>query len=75
MKLVKDLTYNYLVSLIGKTINFQSDCDLFENFNVTGRLVSINLRENIEYIFNIKLSTGKEIKIGSNMKNLKLKIY
>lgn len=72
MKLVKDLTYDFLTSLIGKTINFQSDCELFDNFNVTGKLQNLYISGN-EYIF-VVLINGKNRKIGSNMKSLKLEI-
>ena len=71
MKLVKKMTYDEIYSLTGSTIQFVSDCELFPNFDVTGKVKSISL-EGSEYIFNVFIK-GKNIHIGSNMKNLRVK--
>ena len=54
-----------------RTIQFVSDCELFPNFDVTGKVMSISL-EGSEYVFNVFIK-GKNIHIGSNMKNLRVK--
>ena len=71
MKLVKKMTYDEIYLLKGSIIQFVSDCELFPNFDVTGKVMSISL-EGSEYIFNVFIK-GKNIHIGSNMKNLRVK--
>ena len=71
MKLVKKMSYNEIYSLKGSTIQFVSDCELFPNFDVTGKVKSISL-EGSEYVFTVSIK-GKNIHIGSNMKNLRVK--
>ena len=70
---VKNLTYQEIINLISKRVQFVSDCDFFPFFNITGIVVNINFN-NDEYIFIVKLNTGKITKISSNMKNLTIKI-
>lgn len=70
---VKNLTYQEIINLIGKRVQFVSDCDFFPFFNITGIVVNINFN-NDEYIFIVKLNNGKITKISSNMKNLTIKI-
>lgn len=65
------MTYNEIYSLKGSTIQFVSDCELFTSFDVTGKVMSISL-EGSEYVFNVFIK-GKNIHIGSNMKNLRVK--
>lgn len=65
------MTYDEIYSLKGSNIQFVSDCELFPNFNVTGKVKSISL-EGSEYVFTVS-AKGKNIHIGSNMKNLKVK--
>lgn len=65
------MSYNEIYSLKGSTIHFVSDCELFPNFDVTGKVMSISL-EGSEYVFNVSIK-GKNIHIGSNMKNLRVK--
>lgn len=73
MKLVKSLSYNEIISLNKKTVNFISDCDIFPNFNITGKIISIDILNN-EYIFKVYINNGRTIEVGSNMKNLQYKI-
>ena len=70
MKLVKDMTYDEIFALRGNEVRFISDCEIFPNFDITGKVKSISL-EGSEYIFTV-LVKGKNIYIGSNMKNLKV---
>ena len=65
------MTYDEIYLLKGSTIRFISDCELFPNFDVTGKVMSISL-EGSEYVFNVFIK-GKNIHIGSNMKNLRVK--
>lgn len=71
MKLVKNMTYDEIYSLRGSEVRFISDCEIFPNFDVIGKVKSISL-ESSEYIFNVFIK-GKNIRIGSNMKNLRVK--
>lgn len=73
MKLVKSLSYNEIISLNKKNVNFISDCDIFPNFNITGKIISIDIRNN-EYIFKVYINNERTIEVGSNMKNLQYKI-
>lgn len=69
---VKDLTYSQLCSYINKSFEFKSDCEFFPNFNVIGRITKVEINNN-EYLISVATKpTGKIIKIGSNMKNLKM---
>ena len=70
MKLVKDMTYDEIFALRGNEVRFISDCEIFPNFDIAGKVMSISL-EGSEYIFTV-LVKGKNIYIGSNMKNLKV---
>jgi hypothetical protein len=56
--------------MIGKTVRFISDCELFPNFDVTIKISSIYLNNN-EIIFQGIVKNRKDFKIGSNMKNLR----
>ena len=71
MKLVKKMTYDEIYSLKGSNIQFVSDCELFPNFDVNGKVKSISF-EGSEYVFIVSIK-GKNIHIGSNMKNLRVK--
>lgn len=70
MKLIKNMTYDEIYSLRGNEVRFISDCEIFPNFDVIGKVKSISL-EGSEYIFVVSVK-GKNIHIGSNMKNLKV---
>ena len=59
--------------LIGKTVNFKSDCQFFPYFDVTGKVISINIGNNNEYIIKIERN-NKIYDIGSNMQNLSFSI-
>ena len=58
--------------LIGKIVRFKSDCDIFPNFDVTGKVISITPIKN-ELLIKI-LRNKKHYDIGSNMKNLSFEI-
>ena len=74
MEFVKKYTYeNLCKKIIGKKVRFKSDCELFPNFDVTGNVLEINIK-NSEYIIKIKTNSGKLLDIGSNMKNLEFDI-
>jgi len=75
MELIKNYSYiNLCEILIGKKVKFVSDCELFTNFNVIGRVLEINIAKNNEYLIKVKTNSGKIIDIGSNMKNLEFVI-
>ena len=57
--------------LNGKNVRFVSDCEIFPNFDVTGKVLSIEIGKNNEYIFKLRTSR-RVISVGSNMKNLKV---
>lgn len=71
---VKNISYNILSkSILGKTVNFKSDCEFFPNFNVTGKVYKLDLRQDETLIY-VKTRQGKKLTIGSNMKNLEYEI-
>ena len=75
MNLISKYTYSELCNqLIGKIVNFKSDCQFFPNFDVTGKVLSITISKNNEYIIKI-LRNGKTYDIGSNMKNLNFTLH
>ena len=75
MKLFKSLKYDDIQSLIGKTVRFTSDCPILGGFDTVVIVDNYYIRDNVEYVFECKAKkTGKSIKIGSNMLNLKFEI-
>lgn len=74
MNFVSKYSYNDLCKLlIGNIVNFKSDCQIFPNFNVTGKVLQITIAKNNEYLIKI-LRNGKQYDIGSNMRNLSFSI-
>ncbi len=68
--IIKKLKYNDLLGFVGSRCEFRSDCEFFPNFHIIGKVMSVNLSGN-EYEIIVKTEpTGKEIPIGSNMRNL-----
>ena len=60
-------------TLIGHKVRFISDCEFFPNFIVSGRVLDVSIGNNNEYLINIKTKpTGKEMTVGSNMRNLSI---
>lgn len=75
MKKVSGMSYQQLKSeLLGKKAHFMSDCELFPNFNVYGKVIEMHIGSHLETIMKFLSSNGKTIEIGSNMKNLKYEI-
>lgn len=71
---VKNKSFEELSQLTGNVVNFVSNCDFFPNFNVTGRVLRIDLSNN-ETMFEVSVHPNdRVIKIGSNMKNLTYEI-
>ena len=71
---VKEYTYETLSELcLGQHVHFTSDCELFPNFDIKCKVLQIQIKGS-EIIFTCKLSNGKIITVGSNMKNLKFEI-
>lgn len=74
MNLVSKYSYNDLCQiLIGKIVNFKSDCQFFPNFDVTGTVLRIDIARNNEFIIKI-YRNGKKYDIGSKMHNLSFTI-
>lgn len=74
MEILKKYPYNKLTSkLLGKKVHFTSDCQLFPNFNVTGKVVNISLEKGIPLIKTI-LTSGKTIHIDGGMSNLQFEV-
>ena len=59
--------------MLGKKVQFTSDCQLFPNCNVTGKVIEINLSGNIPLIKTI-LTNGKIINIDGGMSNLSFEL-
>ena len=76
MEFVKNYTIQKLTSkMLGKNVRFTSDCELFHNFNVKVKVISISYAQNTEILFKcIVLCSRKQITIGSNMRNLQFEI-
>ena len=75
MKYTRSMTYNQITStLLGKRAHFLAECELFPNFDVTGKVMSHRISNNGELILVVKTSTGKSIDIGTNMTGLKFDI-
>ena len=74
MTSIKTKSFTWLIkNLISKKVNFKSDCELFPNFNITGKVIEYYIKGN-ELVFKVKTSSGKTIDVGSNMKNLRYNI-
>lgn len=58
--------------LLGKTVHFKSDCIIFPNFDVTGKVTDITLYEQRLLIHIVK--NGKHHLIDSNMPNLQFEV-
>lgn len=72
---IKSKSYNQLQNeILGKKIHFKSDCELFPNFDVKGKVIGIKYGDNLEIIFEFLNINGKKIIIGSNMKNLRYEV-
>lgn len=68
-KEISKISYKELMSFIGKNLRFTSDCEFFPNFDVSGKVLSIDFGNNENIIY---IKTEKRIvHIGTNMKNLK----
>ncbi len=74
MKNVKKYTYETLTTMcLGKQIHFTSDCELFHNFDIKCKVLQMKM-ESGEILFICKLSNGKTITVGSNMRNLQFEV-
>ena len=63
MNLVSKYSYIELCNLlIGKIVNFKSDCQLFDNFDVTGKVININISKTNEYMIEIMYKGKKSEK-------------
>ena len=71
---IKGLSFSQLQQrLVGNRVRFKSDCTFFPNFDVIGKVIKItNL--GVEIIIEILTKDRKQMKIGSNMKNLRYEI-
>ena len=75
MNPIKNYGYNILNNmLLGKIVQFISDCEFFPNFNVTGKVISITMKNGETIINVIENKTNKHLSIGSNMKNLRFTV-
>ena len=73
MQLVKKHTYTQIASkLSGKTVHFTSDCTLFPNFDVTGKVISHKMSgSNLLFIIQVG---AKKLSIDYSMYKLKFEI-
>jgi hypothetical protein len=71
MQLIKKMSYEKIASaLLGKTVHFTSDCSLFPNFDVRGKVISFTYAKNGNLMFNMKLTSGRMLVVDSKMSNL-----
>lgn len=69
---VKSKSYEQLKNeMLGKKVHFKSDCEMFPNFDVVGKVILMRYGNHLEIIFEVMTSNGKKLEIGSNMKNLR----
>ena len=74
MNLVKKFTYSKLQkTLLGKRVHFTSDCQLFPNFDIKGKVVSISLSSGIPLI-KVILDSGRNFTIDGGMSNLSFEL-
>lgn len=74
MELISNYSYEELCNiLMGKLVNLKSDCQIFPNFDVTGKVTNIVISKNKEYIIKL-LCNGKVYDIGSHMHNLRFSL-
>ena len=74
MELISNYSYEELCNiLMGKLVNLKSDCQIFPNFDVTGKVTNIVISKNKEYIIKL-LRNGKVYDIGSYMHNLRFSL-
>lgn len=70
MELVKKYSINILRDkLLGKKFRFKSDCQLFPNFDVIGKVIEIQDSNSIPLI-KVITNTGKRLDIDGGMSNL-----
>ena len=75
MNPIKNYGYNILNNmLLGKIVQFISDCEFFPNFNVTGKVISMTMKNGETIINVIENKTNKNLSIGSNMNNLRFTV-
>ena len=74
MELISNYSYEELCNiLMGKLVNLKSDCQIFPNFDVTGKVTNIVISKNKEYIIKL-LRNGKVYDIDSHMHNLRFSL-
>lgn len=74
MESVKSYTYKKLINkLLGNIVHFTSECELFPNFDINGKVISYYINNN-ELILKVKNQNYKIIDIGTNMHKLKFEI-
>lgn len=75
MELVKSYNYKEIINkLLGNIVHFTSECELFPNFNIKGKVISYYMN-NSELILKVKIQTyNKIIDVGTNMNKLKFEI-
>lgn len=70
MKKLKGISRYRLQRMIGHHVRFISDCELFPNFNVTGKVVNVAIQSNEPIIEIIEKRSHKRLTISGHMKNL-----
>lgn len=76
MEFTKKYSNNKLIKLLlGKRVHFKSDCELFPNFDVTGRVVDHTYAKNGELILKVKsMNSPRILPIGTNMNRLRFEV-
>lgn len=62
------------MNLLGKKVHFKAKCVLFPNFEVTGKVISVELRNGGEEIVMKVSSNGRHVIVGSNMSSLQYEL-
>lgn len=66
--------FSFFSSILGKKVHMLSDCEFFPNFDLTGKVVAINPGSNGETVLTLLTNNGKNMYVGSNMKNLRYEL-
>ena len=57
---------------IGKHIKITSNCEMFPEFKVTGKLLSVSNTSYGESLLKVKTDEGKILSIGSSMRDFRI---
>ena len=69
--LFSNMKVNY-EKFVGKHIKITSNCEMFPDFKVTGKLLSVSKTSYGESMLKVKTDEGRILSIGSSMRGFKV---